>query len=102
MSNIEIPKLLVPRCSVPWGACPEHGRTISSGGKRSWCRKCDFLWEYDRLARPCQEWAFWRLIDFEGSEALLCYGHFVAARQGMVGARLILLADESIQLETPS
>ncbi|MGH7869811.1 MAG: hypothetical protein ACREP9_19810 [Candidatus Dormibacteraceae bacterium] len=102
MSNLEISKPSIPRCSVSWGACPEHGRTINSGGKRSWCCKSNFLWEYARLNRRCQEWASGRVIDSEGGKALIYYGHYVAVRQEVRGVRLILLADESIQLATPS
>jgi hypothetical protein len=37
-------------CPVPWGVCPEHGNTLTSTARKTWCRAvgCGRTWAYDR------------------------------------------------------
>jgi hypothetical protein len=50
-------------CLVPWGVCPEHGNTLTSTGRKTWCREtgCGRTWTYDRGGLPYIEPARWRL-----------------------------------------
>ncbi len=80
-------------CSVPWGACPEHGNTLVSSGGRTWCRdaSCSRTWDYDRGSLPCTEPARWTVTDQDGGTAMMCDGHTLAARVSLDGARAVPL-----------
>jgi hypothetical protein len=75
-------------CSVPWGACPEHGATLRSTAGRCWCTApgCLRRWFHNRLAEPCAEPAPHRVIDAEGDRLNLCDGHAIDARIRIIGA----------------
>lgn len=83
-------------CSVQWGACPDHGNTLTSSGGRTWCHHatCERMWDYDRVGLPCAEPARWRMIDRHGDVALVCQGHAVALRASLDHLRLVPLAVE--------
>jgi hypothetical protein len=82
--------------SVQWGACPEHGNTLVSGGGRTWCRDtgCKRTWRYDRVGPPCTEPVRWRMIDQHGGAILVCHGHAVAVRAALEHMRIVPLAVE--------
>jgi hypothetical protein len=86
--------MLPGTCSVPWGACPEHGNTLVSSGGRSWCRSagCGRSWDHDRGGLPCTGPAQWRITDRHAGALLVCDGHAVAARTSLDGAQIVLLA----------
>jgi hypothetical protein len=77
-------------CSIPWGACPEHGGTLSGTGGITWCRVpgCGRSWSWDRMSLPCGEPARWTVTDQHGTAALMCDGHAADARRRLEGARL--------------
>lgn len=64
-------------CGVPWGICPEHGRSLRSSAGRTWCTAfgCTRSWDYDRLDTPCPE-PVWAEVTFaEGETARWCEAH---------------------------
>jgi hypothetical protein len=77
-------------CSIPWGACPEHGATLASSGGRTWCRvtRCRRRWDWDRMGLPCNEPARWLVTDSAGASGAMCDGHAADARQRLDGARI--------------
>jgi hypothetical protein len=79
-------------CAVPWGVCPEHGNTLTSSGRKTWCRApgCDRTWNYDRVGRPCIEPARWAVADRHGTRLVMCDGHALDASQRLEGARVEL------------
>jgi hypothetical protein len=84
-------------CSVPWGACPDHGNTLISTGGMAWCRDlgCQRQWNYDRVALPCAEPARWTITDQCGGTGVMCNGHALDATSRIEGARVApLLAAE--------
>jgi hypothetical protein len=70
-------------CSIPWGACPDHGGTLRSTGGRTWCvyPGCGRQWDYDRGGLPCTETAAWTVTDKEGGSGAVCAGHAVDIRK---------------------
>jgi hypothetical protein len=76
-------------CSIPWGACPEHGNTLVSTAGRTWCRErgCQLRWDYDRVALPCTEPARWTITDQCGGASVMCDGHALDATRHIEGAR---------------
>jgi hypothetical protein len=83
-------------CSVQWGACPDHGNTLSTSSGRTWCRHpaCTRTWDHDRGGLPCAEPVRWRMIDQHGDAILVCHGHAVAVRSSLEHLRLVPLAVE--------
>jgi hypothetical protein len=79
-------------CPIPWGVCPEHGNTLASSGRKTWCRVavCGRTWDYDRVGLPCIEPARWKLTDQHGACAMMCDGHALDARKRLEGARVEL------------
>jgi len=79
------------RCAAEWGACPEHGNTLSSSGGRTWCTRpdCGRTWPGSRLTSHCAEPAAVIVADVAGQKTRLCPGHWTDARTRLVGARLI-------------
>lgn len=79
-------------CAVPWGVCPEHGNTLISSGRKTWCRAaaCGRTWTYDRLGLPCIEPARWTVTDKYGSRSVMCDGHAFDAGKRLEGARIEL------------
>lgn len=77
-------------CAADWGLCPEHGNTLASSGRRTWCQRigCRRRWDHDRGSLPCTEPAAYQVRDTAGGETLLCDGHAADARQRLIGARL--------------
>ena len=75
-------------CSVPWGACPEHGATLRSTAGRCWCTTpgCLRRWLHNRLAEPCAEPVTHRVIDAGGDRLDLCDGHAIDARTRIIDA----------------
>jgi hypothetical protein len=82
-------------CEIPWGACPEHGGTLTSTGGRTTCQACGRTWDYDRLTMPCEEPARWILTDSGGDSSRVCDGHACDARTRLEGARLTRLPDSN-------
>jgi outer membrane murein-binding lipoprotein Lpp len=81
-------------CSVQWGACPDHGNTLSGSGGRTWCRHadCTRTWDHDRVGLPCAEPVRWRMIDRHGDAVLMCHGHAFALRACLEHLHLVPLA----------
>jgi hypothetical protein len=81
-------------CTIPWGACPEHGNTLTSTGRKTWCTAagCGRGWGYDRVTMPCAEPARWKVTDQHGAGGLLCDGHALDARQRLEGATVVPLS----------
>jgi hypothetical protein len=75
-------------CQIPWGACPEHGNTLTSTGGRASCTVCSRTWNYGRLEMPCEEPARWILADSQGDSSRVCDGHARDARRRLEGASL--------------
>ncbi|MEU4549992.1 hypothetical protein [Nonomuraea dietziae] len=77
-------------CAVPWGVCPEHGNTLTSTSGTTRCNAggCGRTWGYNRDNAPCAEPATHRLVDAEGTEALICDGHAIDARNRLIGGRI--------------
>lgn len=42
-------------CTVQWGACPDHGDTLTSSGGVTRRRSCGRIWSYDRVGTVCTE-----------------------------------------------
>lgn len=64
-------------CPADWGVCPDHGATLRSSGRTSWCGMpgCR-TWDYDRLGSPCSEEATHVVMGPEDTEpGRLCIGH---------------------------
>jgi len=80
-------------CSIPWGACPAHGNTLTSTGGKTWCRHlgCDRTWDYDRGGLPCTEPARWMVTDQHGAGGVMCTGHGKDARERLLGATIVPL-----------
>ncbi|UBU16259.1 hypothetical protein [Nonomuraea gerenzanensis] len=85
----ELARLQVPPCGLPWGVCLEHGNTLSSRAGVSECRVCHRTWSYDRLGRPCEEPATWKVIDRAGTVTRMCDGHVLGARAAAQGATFV-------------
>ncbi|RJQ70547.1 hypothetical protein D5S17_28885 [Pseudonocardiaceae bacterium YIM PH 21723] len=65
------------QCGVPWGICPDHGRSLRTSARRTWCTSfgCDRTWNYDRLDMDCPE-PVWARLDFaEGEVTEFCEAH---------------------------
>jgi hypothetical protein len=63
-------------CPADWGACPDHGATLRSSGRESWCGMPGCRsWDYDRLGSPCSETATHTVTGPEGSPGRMCVGH---------------------------
>ena len=79
-------------CAVPWGVCPEHGNTLTSSGRKAWCRvpDCGRTWNYDRVGLPCIEPARWAVTDMHGARSVMCDGHALDASKRLEGARVEL------------
>ncbi len=79
------------RCAAEWGACPEHGNTLSSSGGRTRCTHsdCGRTWPGSRLTSHCAEPAAVIVADAAGAETRLCAGHWTDARLRLIGARLV-------------
>jgi hypothetical protein len=79
-------------CPVPWGVCPEHGNTLTSTGRKTWCRAvgCSRTWGYDRVGLPYIEPAWWTVTDQHGNASAMCDGHALDARQRLEDARVEL------------
>lgn len=79
-------------CRVQWGACPQHGNTLTSSGGKTWCRYggCVGTWDWDRVGLPCTEPARWKVTDRQGGESVMCHGHALDARRCLEGARVEL------------
>jgi hypothetical protein len=79
------------RCSAQWGVCPEHGNTLSSSGGRSWCRRpgCGRSWSGSRVSGHCDEPAAVIVADRTGAQLRLCAGHWLDARELLVGAQVV-------------
>ncbi|MEU4725774.1 hypothetical protein AB0G06_39750 [Nonomuraea dietziae] len=75
---------------MPWGVCPEHGNTLTSTSGTTRCNAggCGRTWGYNRDNAPCAEPATHRLVDAEGTEALICDGHAIDARNRLIGGRI--------------
>jgi hypothetical protein len=80
-------------CSVPWGACPEHGNTLASTAGKTWCRVsgCGRAWDYDRGGLPCAESARWKVTDQYGVSGVMCDGHAHDARERLERATVVPL-----------
>jgi len=76
-------------CPIPWGACPEHGNTLTSSGGLTWCRDagCGRTWSYDHIGLPCTEPARWTVTDQHGGTGMMCDGHALDAAKRLDGAR---------------
>jgi hypothetical protein len=85
----ELARLQVRPCGLPWGVCQEHGNTLSSRAGVSECRVCRRTWSYDRLGRPCEEPATWKVIDLAGTVTRMCDGHVLGARAAAQGATFV-------------
>jgi hypothetical protein len=85
-------------CAAEWGACPEHGNTLSSSGGRTWCTRsdCGRTWLGSRLTSHCAEPAVVVVADAAGRETRLCAGHWTDARVRLVGARLVRTLPDSV------
>ncbi|MBI1759411.1 MAG: hypothetical protein HYR62_09335 [Actinobacteria bacterium] len=72
----EVERLDVPpgSCSMGWGVCPEHGRTLMTSRGRSHCTVCDASWGYDRENQHCREPAAFRF-----NLVPICRAHAVSA-----------------------
>ena len=79
-------------CAVPWGICPEHGNTVTSSGRKTWCMipECVRTWNYDRVGLPCIEPARWMVTDRQGMRSAVCDGHALDASKCLEGARVEL------------
>jgi hypothetical protein len=79
-------------CPIPWGVCPEHGNTLVSSGRKTWCRVvgCGQTWDYDRVGLPCSEPARWLVTDQHGACSAMCDGHAHDACECLEGARIEL------------
>jgi hypothetical protein len=79
-------------CPVPWGVCPEHGNTLTSAGRKTWCRApgCGRIWPYDRVGLPCIEPAQWQVTDQHGAVTFMCDGHALDASKCLDGAQIKL------------
>jgi hypothetical protein len=79
-------------CAVPWGVCPEHGNSLTSAGRKAWCRvpECGRTWDYDRVGLPCIEPARWAVTDMNGARLVMCDGHALDASKRLEGARVEL------------
>lgn len=79
-------------CAVPWGVCPEYGNTLTSSGRKTWCRAagCGRTWSYDRGGLPCIEPARWQVADKYGAVSMMCDGHALEDRKRLDGARVEL------------
>lgn len=75
--------LTVRECGIPWGVCPEHGRTLSSEAGAAMCRVCRQTWKHDRLSGPCAEPVTWKVTDEAGTVTLMCAGHVLGARAAL-------------------
>jgi hypothetical protein len=75
-------------CAVPWGACPDHGNTLTSTGGKTWCRVtgCGRKWDYDCVGLPCIDPARWKVTDRHGQACMMCDGHALDARKRLEGA----------------
>jgi hypothetical protein len=79
-------------CAVPWGVCSEHGNTLASSGRETWCKaaECGRTWNYDRVGLPCIEPARWKVTDKYGAVSVMCDGHAFEAHKCLDGARVEL------------
>jgi hypothetical protein len=79
-------------CAVQWGLCPEHGNTLTSSARETWCHAagCGRAWHYDRVGLPCTEPARWQVTDQLGTCTVMCDGHALDARERLEGARVEL------------
>jgi hypothetical protein len=79
-------------CAVPWGICPEHGNTLTSSGRKTWCRvpECGRTWNYDRVGLPCIEPARWAVTDRYGVRSVMCDSHALDAGKRLESARVEL------------
>lgn len=77
-------------CPVPWGACPEHGNTLTYRAGRSWCRHagCTRSWGYDRAGLPCSDPVAVDVRDANGDGGPMCAGHATGAAEEIDGAVL--------------
>lgn len=77
-------------CLVPWGVCPEHGNTLTSAGRKTWCKApgCGHTWPYDRVGLPCTEPARWQVTDQHSAATVMCDGHALDASRRLDGARI--------------
>ncbi|TDD30924.1 hypothetical protein E1286_45620 [Nonomuraea terrae] len=82
----------VRECGMPWGVCPEHGRTLSSSAGTSTCRVCRRTWDHDRLTKPCAEPVTWKVTDEAGTVTMMCDGHVLGAHAVLRGATFTRLA----------
>jgi hypothetical protein len=75
-------------CLVPWGVCPEHGNTLTTTGRKTWCQETGYgrTWTYDRGGLPCIEPTRWRVTDNHGEVAVMCDGHALDAGKRLEGA----------------
>lgn len=66
-----------PTCGVPWGICPDHGRSLKTSARTSWCTTfaCPQAWDYDRLSLPCPEPVWAELTFVEGETRRFCEAH---------------------------
>jgi hypothetical protein len=73
------------------GVCPEHGNTLSSSGGRSWCRRsgCGRNWPGSQVPQHCDEPTAVVVADHAGGRMRLCAGHWIDARERLVGARVV-------------
>jgi hypothetical protein len=79
-------------CAASWGICPEHGNTLTSTGRKTWCRVigCGRTWHYDRIGLPCIEPARWTVTDKHRHASVMCDSHTLDARERLEGARVEL------------
>lgn len=79
------------RCSAHWGACPEHGNTLSSSGGRSRCRRagCGRTWPGSPGHSALRRAGRGDRGDQAGGQLRLCAGHWIDARERRVGARVV-------------
>lgn len=76
------------RCPVEWGACPDHGATLTSSGGHTWCSTlgCGRRWDYDRHGQPCDEPPLYTVRDQTDAVSRVCRGHARAMKAQLVGA----------------
>ncbi|MEV0614486.1 hypothetical protein AB0I81_14255 [Nonomuraea sp. NPDC050404] len=91
LAAADLARLQEQPCGLPWGVCPEHGNTLNSSAGISTCRVCQRTWAHDRLRRPCDETATWKVIDRAGTVTRMCDGHVLGARAAAGNATFVRL-----------